>query len=393
MGSVPAMRRAAARRVAGAVSVAALTAQALAGCTSSSDAAGDATLQPMTWHRISLPGGVTPVTIQPMGGSLLVGARDETARMAPQLLVRSDAGWRSIPLEPQSYYAARARWRTVATDGHRIFAVGDAPGGAHSNPRWTTWSGTANGMREHVQTFETFGGWGAGGLTALTFWQHQPLIVGSWSSDTAGLDMVTWTTRGNDWVRHSSTGTALASTDNALNVLRSVGPDNAGNVIAGAVTRLGGGEVSLTPALWRRTAAAPSWSRIDLPAEGESQATGAACQGSACVAAGYDGDLLQVWSVDGDTAQAEADLPALPVDSQSVALVGPQGAPQPAVLAYSGGRSVVLQHTSGGWAPSAGPPGTPTTWAQARGHTFVITTAPDGHSSLWSGELLGQPVG
>lgn len=396
-----AMLRGAMRRAAGAVVVSALAAAALAGCSSTSVAAGDSTLQPMTWHRVRLPGGVTPVTVQPMGEDLLVGARNETAQLAPQLLLLSDGGWRSIPLKPQSYYASRARWRTVVTDGHRIYAVGDAPGGAHSNPRWTVWSGTAAGMSEHVQTFETFGGWGAGGLTALLFWKHQPEIVGSWSSDTAGLDIVTWTARGDDWMRHSSTGTTLASTHEALNVLRTVGADSDGNVIAGALTRLGGGEVSLTPAIWRRTPSATAWARIDLPADDESQATGVACRGASCLAAGYDGDRLAVWRVDGDTAEADADLPELPASDQSVALVGPAGAERPAVLARSGGRSVVLQQAPDGWTAWTGPPGTPTAWAEVAAHavsgsggrTYVITVAADGEASLWVGDLADQPGG
>lgn len=340
----------------------------------------------MVWHRVRLPGDVTPVTVAAMGDNLLVGARDEHAHVAPELLLLGDAGWRSVPLSPESYYAYRARWRTVATDGRSIYAVGDAPGGAHSNPRWTVWSGTVDGMREHVQTFETFGGWGAGGLTALTYWQQRPAIVGSWSSDTAGLDIVTWTASGTDWMRHSSTGTTLASTHEGLNVLRSVGPDSTGNALAGAVVRLGGGEVALTPAVWRRTPAKPSWTRVDLPASGESQATGVACRGANCLAAGYDGDRLAVWSVSAGSAQAADGVPALPVTEQSTAFVGPAGAGEPGVLTTSRGRSVVLQPASGGWALLAGPRGTATAWADARHHTYVITTA-NGHSSLWVGDL------
>lgn len=96
----------------------------------------------MSWQRVDLPGDLTPVTLTQMGDKLLVGARNESAHLAPRLLVLDHEHWSQVRLRPDSYYAYCARWRSVVTDGHRIFAFGDAPGGAHSNPRWTTWAGT-----------------------------------------------------------------------------------------------------------------------------------------------------------------------------------------------------------------------------------------------------------
>ena len=90
--------------------------------------------------------------------------------------------------------------------------VGGAPAGAHSNTRWSTWRGDASGVRELPQPFATFGGWGAGALVSLVQTPSAPVIVGSWESGGAGLDIAVWHPRGERWVRASSAGTALAST-------------------------------------------------------------------------------------------------------------------------------------------------------------------------------------
>ncbi len=374
------------RRLARTAIVGIVSAALLSACSQHSEQDQSAPL-PLRWERVQLPGDVTPVSLTPMGDGLLVGARDEHAHVAPRLLVLADARWTSVPLRPKSYYAYRARWRTVIADGNDIFAVGDAPGGAHSNPRWTTWSGTADGVTEYTQTFETFGGWGAGGITALTFSAGKPVIVGSWSSDDAGLDIVFWTPHGHDWSRGSSTGTALASNEHALNVIRAVGEDPGGIAIAGAVTLLEDGHVDLAPAIWRGSSPGSSWARVDLPTDGQGQATGVRCRQAACLAAGYVDDRLAAWSVGRDGATRVDDLPDVPVTSQSAALVGPPGSRDTSVLTTSGGRSVIVSERAGEFTLVRGPAGTATSWAQAGGKTYVITTGSNGASALWSGHL------
>jgi hypothetical protein len=357
---------------------------ALAGCDSDS---GAETPDPpvLSWSRVDLPGQVTPVTLTRMGQALLVGARDEKAHLAPRLLVLDGGDWRTIPLRPHTYYSYRAHWRSVITDGRRIYAFGDAPGGAHSNPRWTMWSGGIHGVREYTQYFETFGGPGAGGLTGLTFENGEPVIVGSWTSDDVGLDIVFWRLDGHDWVRGTSSGTVLASNEHALNVIRAIGPDSTAPALAGAVTVLGGGQVGLVPAIWRRSAETGSWERTDLPAEDAGQATGVQCDESTCLAAGYDRARLTAWSISGQQAKKIADLPLVHVDIGTATFVGPVGAPRPGVLTSTHGRSVVLTPGTP-WTRQPGPPGVAMAWAYAEGHTYVVTETANGTAALWVSE-------
>ncbi len=374
------------RCIALAAAIGSIASTALSGC-SSGEVSSRSPVDPMSWERVRLPAGLTPVTVTRMGHKLLVGARDESARLAPQLLLLDHGAWSSVPLQPKSYYAYRARWRSVITDGRQIFAFGDAPGGAHSNPRWTTWAGTVDRVREYPQLFETFGGWGAGGLTGMTMYREKPLIIGSWSSENVGLDVAVWSAHGTNWLRHSSSGTALASNKRALNIIRAVGEDSDGLVLSGAITRLGDGEVSLEPALWRRNASSSSWVRVDLPASGAGEATGVRCGESSCLAAGYVDGQLAVWSVGDQGAKSADGLPEVSMSSDSVALVGPPGSQDPSVLATSDRHSLILTEGSDGWSQTHGPAGIATAWALAGGRTYVMTTQPGGESALWAGEL------
>jgi hypothetical protein len=372
------------RRHASAVALVVVVSSTLGACSSpDGPAAPDPPM--LSWSRVTLPGHVTPLTLTRMGGGLLVGARSESAHLAPRLLVLDQSGWSEIPLEPHTYYSYRAHWRSVITDGTHIYAFGDAPGGAHSNPRWTTWSGTADGVREYTQYFETFGGPGAGGLTGLTFEAGRPVVVGSWTSDDVGLDIVFWRLVGHDWVRGTSTGTVLASNQRELNVIRAIGTDATGPVLAGAVTVLGGGQVGLVPAIWRRSPETGTWARIDLPARDAGQATDAQCDGSSCLAAGYDRARLAVWSISDQAATKISHLPMVHVNINTLTLVGPAGSPRPRVLTSERGRSVLLTPGTA-WTAQPGPPGVATAWALARGHLYVVTETANGTAALWVSE-------
>jgi hypothetical protein len=60
------------------------------------------------------------------------------------------------------------------------------------------------------------------------------------------------------------------------------------------------------------------------------------------------------------------------------------------VLTTSRGRSLLLRQSSEGWTLTQGPAGTATAWAAVDGHTYVITKAPDGRSTLWTADLDGS---
>ena len=89
----------------------------------------------------------------------LLGA-DGTTR--PAAWTSTDGrGWQSVPFSPlpSSYYGPHDVISTVACAADRVVMVGALPGGAHGNPRVSTWRRLADGrMAENAATFETYGG-------------------------------------------------------------------------------------------------------------------------------------------------------------------------------------------------------------------------------------------
>jgi hypothetical protein len=77
----------------------------------------------VTWHSVHLPAGLEPVTVTRVGDRLLVGAATQHASSVPRLLLLGSGDrWTTVPLTPRSYYAHRARWKSVISNGHRIYA-------------------------------------------------------------------------------------------------------------------------------------------------------------------------------------------------------------------------------------------------------------------------------
>nr|BFE76887.1 hypothetical protein GCM10020092_101880 [Actinoplanes digitatis] len=68
--------------------------------------------------------------------------------------------WRSLELAPLpgSYYGPRSVLRSVACANGRIAAVGSRGGGAHGNPRVSTWYQRGEVLAEAPAPFETYGG-------------------------------------------------------------------------------------------------------------------------------------------------------------------------------------------------------------------------------------------
>ncbi|MET1006784.1 MAG: hypothetical protein ABWX96_14645, partial [Propionibacteriaceae bacterium] len=190
----------------------------------STDTTGAASTGPaLSWSVVTLPEDAQPSTLTANGSDLLVGAQVSSGRVRPRLFsVAADATATAITLSPQSPYAYLARFLSVSVGQGTITAVGGAPGGAHSNTRWTSWTGTPSGLRETPQSFYTFGGYGAGSLVGSAVTDRGPVLAGSWQGAETRLDGAVWLPRGDTWVRQPSTGTALESTPALLVGLRSV---------------------------------------------------------------------------------------------------------------------------------------------------------------------------
>ena len=296
--------------------------------------------------EVALPVGDEPVVVAPWGEDLLVGARaPEGSASRPRLTVLgADGGSREVAVTPVSPTAFQARWLVAAPRGEAVDLVGGAPAGAHSNTRWSTWRGSAAGVRELPQPFATFGGWGAGALVSLVQTPSAPVIVGSWESGGAGLDIAVWHPQGERWVRASSAGTALASSPTALVSARGATVDRDGALVAGSVTLLGDGSVAQRPAVWRSPGPSGPWTRTDLPGDGAlGEAHAASCDDSGtCTVLGVVDGTLRGWRLAPDGSAAVLAMPGLAVGEHDLLCAPLLSGGEATVLLASGGVLQVL---------------------------------------------------
>jgi hypothetical protein len=289
-----------------------------------------------------------------------------------------------VRLIPHSPYAFEARWRSIASDGNKIIAVGGAPGGAHSNTRWTTWVGTSAGVAEVPQPFDTFGGWGAGDVIGPVLTRSGPAIAGSWAGAKSGLDAALWLPVGERWVRRPSTGSALESTPQLLVGPRSATGAGAGVLLPGSAVHLTGGTVRQSAAVWRSERVNGGFARVDLPDSGTtSESVSARCTEQDCVVAGYVDDVLALWRV---SPSAAIRIPGLPkvASSTRTPIPAPLAVGRRLIEVVSAGPNVVV--LDGGdrpWTLSEGPVGSATSSALVGGWVYVIAKPAAGPAVLW----------
>ncbi|HEU5485106.1 MAG TPA: hypothetical protein VFU98_09380, partial [Microlunatus sp.] len=233
------------------------------------------------WHVIALPDGMAASTLLPTRESLLVGgSRPVGDGRAPALaglpLDGTDVGPSVIPLTPATPYGKVADLVSLTGDEDSLTALGAAHGGAHANFRWTIWSGTADGVTDQPQTFETFGGWEAGTLLGLAGDSRGPLVVGTWQG-AHGADGAIWRAAGDRWVRQRAEPTWTSTTT------RQVGPRtveqgvDGGVLVSGSVIDLSDG-VHQGAAYWRDVDGSWTLTRLTDPGD-RSEAWSTTCGG------------------------------------------------------------------------------------------------------------------
>ncbi|MEU4602098.1 hypothetical protein AB0F43_03860 [Kribbella sp. NPDC023972] len=295
-----------------AAAVAAVVLASLAACSDDKTSAP----APVAWTKVDV--GAEPVVLTEYGDQLLVGLRDRGAKVVPQLVVLHNDQRQKVAVKPSptSPYAFEAIWYSIAYDGKQLLALGGASGGAHSNTRWTVWTGTIDGgLIERPQEFNTFGGQTAGGLYSVIITPSGRALLGSWGGVETGNDGAVWLPQGDaKWIRQDPAKTALQSTPSLL-----VGPSYGtalgdSIILVGSQVRLAPNVVAQEAAVWRSTKLNQGWSRIALPDPGNrSQAISATCT-TYCLISGYVDGQLALWQLDKDgTAKRLTGVPSIPV--------------------------------------------------------------------------------
>ncbi|MEO3748916.1 hypothetical protein [Plantactinospora sp. B5E13] len=95
--------------------------------------------------------------------------------------------WSALRVEPKSYYGLRNVLYAAACRDGRVAVIGDKPGGAHGNPRVSTWQHRSDGSLVEVEaaSFELYGGPKAVNVARLAAGPSGWLITGNRSSGAA----------------------------------------------------------------------------------------------------------------------------------------------------------------------------------------------------------------
>ncbi|WP_408895574.1 hypothetical protein ACJ5H2_11750 [Nocardioides sp. R1-1] len=155
-----------------------------AGCTAET---APVPRDPPVWVRHDLP-PVAPGTrvvardvVRCGEGWVVVGGlRHADGSTAPAAWSSPDgSAWREIPIDARSYWGRRAIVNAVACSGDRPVAVGSMSGGAHGNPRVTTFHATGEAWVDVEAPSELYGGPSAVNVGPVAAGPDGWLIVGN----------------------------------------------------------------------------------------------------------------------------------------------------------------------------------------------------------------------
>ncbi|MHA6630938.1 hypothetical protein ACU61A_36325 [Pseudonocardia sichuanensis] len=340
---------------------------------------------PVRFARVDLPGGAVPQVLAAAGDDLLVGVRHGGPEPRPGIVrIGPDGASTALTVTPTSGYGATASWYSLDHDGRQVVGIGGDRGGAHGNVRWSVWTGSGTAVQEQEQAFSTFGGWGAGGLVDSVLTAGGPVVVGSWQSADAGLDVALWSADGATWVRRDSTGTPLASTRGALGFPLDVAALQQGLLVVG--WQLAAGTGGSAPVAWRSASGQEPWTRTPLPDAGTSgAATAVRCVESTCAVSGRVDGVLALWRLTGDRWSRVADVPPVPVGARGP-LPAPLNPAGPLVqVVPDGARITILRLDEAGSTqrPAEGPTGTAVSAVEAGGSLYLLAGANQEELELW----------
>lgn len=382
-----------------AVALLALVGVLLAGCGRSVESAGEPPPLRPAWQPSTLPAPPGP------SGRLLVrdaaacadrwyvvgGVAGAAGETRPAAWTSADGtSWTSMRLRPTSYYGAQNVLYSVACRQGEVALLGARNGGAHGNPRTSSWRLSADGaLAEVAAPFELFGGPRAVSVARIVAGPSGWLIVGSrkggasvWSSVDAGRF-----TLGEGVPELASDGRGRTAAYDA------VGGASAGWLVTGSLLVTGG--TALAPVAWTSDDGV-GWRRWLLPGAAEGgQAQRVARVGGEVVAAGSRGRGFGAWRWDGRGWRAGGSFGRAASGGGVASVAGLVAVGGRAVAVVRDGVACGLWLTAdagGSWRPVALPASVPdggdTAVAVAGGGDRVVLAVDDGRSSgIWWARL------
>jgi hypothetical protein len=272
--------------------------------------------------------------------------------------------WRSVrfvPL-PGSYYGPQNLIYSVACADGRVAMVGARPGGAHGNPRVSTWRLRPDGsMAEVGASFETYGGGSAVNVAHVAAGPDGFLITGNRTSGAA-----IWLSPDGAAFRLVEDAPGLADDAAHRTVARDAveGADGQWVVVGGSAPKKSADQL---PAVWL-TRDGRRFTRPSIPAPaGYNELQRVVRLGGDIVAVGPRGSGLGAWRVHAGTWTQEGTFPGTSVDSVAVA--------HGSLVVAAGAR--LWRSVDGGqsWRPLPAPAGAAAPMAVAGGPDAVLLAA------------------
>jgi hypothetical protein len=166
----------------------------LAGCPASGGETDEPEPVSLAWQQVQLPSPDGPgrIVVRDLAGCAgrwyAAGAVADGAGGARPAAwsSRDGAQWTPVPVLADSYYGRRSVLFSIACRDGRAAAVGGKVGGAHGNPRVSTWWQRGDGtLVEVAASFELYGGPKAVNVSRLAAGPAGWLIVGNRASGAA----------------------------------------------------------------------------------------------------------------------------------------------------------------------------------------------------------------
>jgi hypothetical protein len=278
--------------------------------------------------------------------------------------------WRTVALAPRQYYARRAILYSVACRGTQVAVLGARSGGAHGNPRTTSWHQRADGALVDVPApFELFGGPDAIAVSRLAAGVDGWLIAGGRTTGAA-----VWVSPDAAAFRLVDDDPALSSDPTRRTSARDAVADGDGWTAVGYAEL--SGRVAAVPSAWSSRDGL-RWRREDVPpaTQGFADLERVVDAGDRLLAVGVRADRFGSWERTDGRWRAAGSFGALDPDrSTAPAVTGLVRASSRALAAVSDGVRFHLWARRGGddWQTVALP-----TRARADGDRHLTVAADD----------------
>jgi len=231
------------------------------------------------------------------GAWYVVGAVADPAGETRPAIWRSGDGltWQNVKVIPHAYYGERNVLYSAACKGRTLAVLGSKPGGAHGNPRVSTWQQLPDGSFDEVMTaaFEVYGG-------------PQAINVGRMAAGPAGFMMAgnrfsgaaVWFSPDSAEFKIQERAPELASDSRGETWANDVAATPEGWVVVGSV--LADGRIDRDPMGWV-SADGVAWRRTKAPAtDVYEEFQRVVVRDGKVFASGIHGQGFAAWRLDGD---------------------------------------------------------------------------------------------